>query len=68
MGQQVSCFVPAVSVEQTTRTLPINQFQLCRKGEIKQDRIEILMAIQTEIADDETWDDDNDYDLLDRCQ
>jgi hypothetical protein len=25
------------------------------------------MMVQIEVADDEEWDDDNDYDLLDRC-
>lgn len=25
------------------------------------------MIVQVDIADDEEWDDDNDYDLLDRC-
>lgn len=45
----------------------MNQFQLCRKGEIKQDKIEMQLQVQLELEDDETFDDEDDYDLLHRC-
>lgn len=39
------------------KVLKINEFQLCKKGEIQQDKIEIQMRIQTSIPDDELMDD-----------
>ena len=50
------------------KKVALNQFQLCRKGEIQQDKIQIKMQISTEIADDDDWDDEDDYDLLHRCE
>jgi hypothetical protein len=46
----------------------VKNFELCRKGEIQQDSIDIELVLKLDIQDDPTFDDDEDYDLLHRCQ
>ena len=41
----------------SSSSLKINEFQLCKKGEIHQEKIEIQMRIQSIIPDDEIMDD-----------
>ena len=46
----------------------LNTFEMCKKGEIKQDKIQIKMHVETVIEEDDFFDDEDDYDLIDRCE
>ena len=46
MGQTTSCFATQhTQVQHEGQKVALNQFELCRKGEIKQDKIQIRMQI-----------------------